>query len=552
SNEEMAMDLDPYLTECAMQRAKELAIYYSHTRPDGTAPETVADEMGYDSKHGFGENVGYTEGEDNENNHAQRMVQGWYDSIGHRENMLNDDFDRIGIGCFEIGGVYYWVQLFDSNAGPSKAFYQKTGIEKVVANVRTNTNLLNLQVRSATYVENGETLPYRVIHMPTSKNGLEISNLVGFPLAFAEFDTGVKDKTGKVVANVAISANNITLNITQNAVESGTMTYKIASEQKNAVSLTVHGKEPHRAHNYFYGGCFVHPTYSKNGYNRWYCFCGAYTQEEIPKLEHEEEYTWQDRVNMMPTNDVISFQNQKAALAEGTGLVPVEEMGTTDSFNLIAPEGGATVLLFMEFDCHKFPMVKQLLSDLTTAGWLDDPRLKIMAVNTGGALSAQFKDVVFNYAGSYINSIQWYDNGDTWLTYLYSYAQSTNFYPGNSPWCAIFQNEGTLQHEGYDVCTLPAYTMKYFDCIVTKEMLENTLDYMFPGIVQQNETFAAPQNELWNISFEGTQHNDYVYEAYDLIVNLRDTETGWSDEEIAMDLDAHLTECAMQRAKELA
>lgn len=122
-----------------------------------------------------------------------------------------------------------------------------------------------------------------------------------------------------------------------------------------------------------------------------------------------EEYAYQTGVNMMPAGNLISFQNESVALAQGTGLVPVEEMGTTEPFNLIAPEGGATILLFMEFDCHKFPAVKQLLSDLTTAGWLDDPRLKIMAVNVGGALSRQFEDVVFNYAGSYINSIQWYD-----------------------------------------------------------------------------------------------------------------------------------------------
>ena len=552
SNEEIAMDLDAHLTQCAMQRARELAMYYSHTRPDGTAPETVANEMGYSVKNGLGENIGFTAGESNEKTHAQRMMQGWYESTGHRENMLNNNYDRIGIGCFEIGGIYYWVQMFDSMAGPSKAPYQKTGREKVVATVRTNTGLLNLQVRSATYVEKGETLPYRVIHMPTSKNGLEFENLVGIPLAFAAFDTGVKDKNGKVVANVVAGANNITLNITQNAVESGSMTYKIAPEQKNAVSLTVHGKEPHTEHNYFYGGCFVHPTYYKGGCKRFYCFCGAYRQEEIPKLEYGEEYLWQDRVNMKPAGDLISFQNQRVALAQGTGLVPLEEMGTTQPFNLIAPQGGATILLLMEFDCHKFPAVKQLLSDLNTAGWLDDPRLKIMAVNTGGQFSWQFKDVVFNYAGSYANSIQWYDNGASWLTYFYSYAQSTDFYPGNSPWCAIFQNEGTLEHEGYDVCTLPAYTMKYFDMVVTREMLENTIDYMFPGIVEQNETFTPPSNELWSVSFEGVQHNDYVYEAYDLVMNLRDTETGWSDEEIAMDLDGPLTECAMQRAKELA
>ena len=286
SNEEMAMDLDDHLTQCAMQRARELAMYYSHTRPDGTAPETVADEMGYSVKNGLGENIGFTAGESNEKTHAQRMMQGWYESTGHRENMLNNNYDRIGIGCFEIGGIYYWVQMFDSMAGPSTASYQKTGREKVVATVRTRTNLLNLYVRNAAYLEKGETLPYRVLHVPKLKNGTETLNLAGVPLVFTGFDNGAKDKTGKVVAGVVATEHNTTLNITQNTLETGTMTYKIAPEQTDAVLLTLYGKESHTEHNYFYGGCFVHSNCYDGGYDRWYCSCGAYKQGETKPIEH--------------------------------------------------------------------------------------------------------------------------------------------------------------------------------------------------------------------------------------------------------------------------
>ena len=335
SNEEMAMDLDAHLTQCAMQRARELAMYYSHTRPDGTAPETVADEMGYSVKNGLGENIGFTAGESNEKTHAQRMVQGWYDSIGHRENMLNKDFDRIGIGCFEIGGIYYWVQMFDSMAGPSTASYQKTGREKVVATVRTRTDLLHLQVRNTAYLEQGETLSYRVIHMPTNNNGAENLNPAGLPLMFAQFDTAVKNANGKGIASVAASENNTTLNITTNTLEKGSMTYKIAPEQKDAVILTLYGKESHTKHNYFYGGCFVHSTCYEGGYDRFYCSCGAYQQGEPKPIEHLR----------------LIIQEGKAATCQQTGLTEglyCNYCKVTVKPQEVIPKGGHNEVVYTE------------------------------------------------------------------------------------------------------------------------------------------------------------------------------------------------------------
>ena len=36
----------------------------------------------------------------------------WMNSPGHRENILQSDFGRMGVGCAYIDGIYYWVQLF--------------------------------------------------------------------------------------------------------------------------------------------------------------------------------------------------------------------------------------------------------------------------------------------------------------------------------------------------------------------------------------------------------------------------------------------------------
>ena len=47
------------------------------------------------------------------------MVEGWIGSPGHRENLLSDDFEEIGIGYYfrpDDGGDapfgHYWTQAF--------------------------------------------------------------------------------------------------------------------------------------------------------------------------------------------------------------------------------------------------------------------------------------------------------------------------------------------------------------------------------------------------------------------------------------------------------
>ena len=272
------------------------------------------------------------------------------------------------------------------------------------------------------------------------------------------------------------------------------------------------------------------------------------------------EYLWEDRVNMKPAHeeDVFPFQNEyltfgrwSARIGEGDQyyVKPCQEMGTTKSFNLIAPEGGATLLFFLEFDCREYPYVRQLFSDLTTAGWLDDPRLNIMAVNIGGENSGDYDTFIEKYCGSYQSSIDWYIDDGSWVSWWNKYLKTTIGGLGRSPFCAILQNEGTAKQE-YGSCDVPALTLKYLDYHVTRSMLENTLEYMFPGIVAENEIFTPPENELWEISFMGNRHNDAVYDVYDQVMTLR-WDTDWG-EDMSLVLDSHLTQVAMQRAKEIA
>lgn len=98
---------DYELEKVAMQRAAEIVIRFSHTRPDGTLCFTA-----YNSYWSAAENIaaGYS--------NAQAVNLGWqedeepYSGQGHRRNMLSSDLSAIGIACAEYDGTYYWVEAF--------------------------------------------------------------------------------------------------------------------------------------------------------------------------------------------------------------------------------------------------------------------------------------------------------------------------------------------------------------------------------------------------------------------------------------------------------
>lgn len=104
------LQYDEELEAVALVRAKELAVLFDHTRPDGTDCFTAFP----DNREAMGENIasGYPtarsafEGflEENEN----------YDGQGHRRIMLSSEMTRVGIAAVEVNGTRYWVQEFAS------------------------------------------------------------------------------------------------------------------------------------------------------------------------------------------------------------------------------------------------------------------------------------------------------------------------------------------------------------------------------------------------------------------------------------------------------
>ena len=94
------LTLDSTLCDAAATRAREIASYFSHTRPDGSQWYTV-------SSLAHGENIIMGTGMD-----ADRAMTDWMNSQGHRDNILDGSYGTLGVGYYQSGREIYWVQLF--------------------------------------------------------------------------------------------------------------------------------------------------------------------------------------------------------------------------------------------------------------------------------------------------------------------------------------------------------------------------------------------------------------------------------------------------------
>lgn len=105
------LTLDAALTRAACHRSVEMAKagILSHERPDGSTPFDLMKEYGI-SYYTAGENIAYTMGYGVDAGQAAQM---WYNSPGHRANMLHGDFGKIGIGIAVTNkNEVYYTQLF--------------------------------------------------------------------------------------------------------------------------------------------------------------------------------------------------------------------------------------------------------------------------------------------------------------------------------------------------------------------------------------------------------------------------------------------------------
>ena len=145
---------DYELEQTAMQRAAEIAVSFSHTRPNGESCFTA-----YSSYWAAGENIaaGYPTG--------ASVFEAWkeenepYSGQGHRRNMLSSGFTAVGIGHIRYNGTDYWVQEFREpavNTTPTKANDSNAVVPVEISNNRIQTLSLS-SVQKTISLEEGET-----------------------------------------------------------------------------------------------------------------------------------------------------------------------------------------------------------------------------------------------------------------------------------------------------------------------------------------------------------------------------------------------------------
>ncbi|CAH2574454.1 hypothetical protein PRNO82_03814 [Planktothrix rubescens] len=113
------LTLNTKLNAAAQEQSQDMAQqdFFNHIGLDGSTPATRAQDQGYTFSF-IGENIGagYQTPEE--------VVQGWIDSPGHRENLLNPNYAEIGIGYFYLENDtgfenwnHYWTQVFGTVMG---------------------------------------------------------------------------------------------------------------------------------------------------------------------------------------------------------------------------------------------------------------------------------------------------------------------------------------------------------------------------------------------------------------------------------------------------
>lgn len=129
-----ALTMDENLLDAAMQRAAEISVYFSHTRPNGEDCLTILEYLPSATR---GENIAMKQTTPNS------AMNSWINSPGHYANMINSEYQSVGIGCFKtLDGRLCWVQLFSSTSSNSIA---KTGTRSVTKTIEISKSKMLLE-----------------------------------------------------------------------------------------------------------------------------------------------------------------------------------------------------------------------------------------------------------------------------------------------------------------------------------------------------------------------------------------------------------------------
>ena len=273
------LQYDYDLEKTAMQRAAEIAIIYSHTRPNNKDTFSAFYENSVYYTYA-GENIAAGYGTADSVNDGWREDNELYAGQGHRRNMLNSKFNCVGIGHVYYNGFHYWVENFayrdKVNTTPVSADNTETTLTIPVATSKISN--FNITFDKDEYsLKTGESTSISVSDPAISVFGHWGSRFV--------FVTDTPDLT---IADSTVS----TLSGTITGISEGDTTisaslYGLTAHQTAAVK--VHNCENH----WDDGKITTAPTCTKTGVKQYTCtICSETKTEEIAALGHDYSSDW--------------------------------------------------------------------------------------------------------------------------------------------------------------------------------------------------------------------------------------------------------------------
>lgn len=211
------LTMDQDLLEAAMKRAAESCVDFSHTRPNQTMCSSASSKMN-------GENIAAG------SRTAEGIMTIWMNSPGHRANILTDDYQSIGVGCFEQGDTWYWVQAFGSGEAETGTQPQNRSVTELIPYVYDEySSQFGLSVsgdEEDDTLYTGNKLPLQVVMVNK-----------GWQYAYAKLNA---DSFAWTSSNASVATVNEQGIVTGLAAGDTTIT---ASSEKITVSRTIHVKK---------------------------------------------------------------------------------------------------------------------------------------------------------------------------------------------------------------------------------------------------------------------------------------------------------------------
>ena len=273
------LQYDYDLEKTAMQRAAEIAIIYSHTRPNNKDTFSAFYENSVYYTYA-GENIAAGYGTADSVNDGWREDNELYAGQGHRRNMLNSKFNCVGIGHVYYNGFHYWVENFayrdKVNTTPVSADNTETTLTIPVATLKISNFHITFD-KDEYSLKTGESTSISVSDPAISVFGHWGSRFV--------FVTDTPDLT-IADSTVATLSGSIT-GISEGDTTISASLYGLTAHQTAAVK--VHNCENH----WDDGKITTAPTCTKTGVKQYTCtICSETKTEEIAALGHDYSSDW--------------------------------------------------------------------------------------------------------------------------------------------------------------------------------------------------------------------------------------------------------------------